>query len=286
MKKLLVLVLVSFMLGACYDKTTTISDKNIVLISIDGKDITKGDIYNVMGKVEPYPAVVVLTLSKKMILAKEVGVTASITAAADIALATFLETNKADVQKALDTAGFKTKEELYNEKLIIEAQSDTLVSKYLESTFATIVSTYKPVKARVMEIEKKVDADAALAAIKAGSDFATVATKYGNKQYKSDLTIYYSGSKLPDLVLAFLKTATLPTLSNVIEDKDNALNYIVQVSVADGNAMKDEVIATFKRDAVFIEKSIMGYYESQKFRIYDRTIYDMIKKNYPDYIVK
>lgn len=274
------------MLVGCYDKTTTISDKNTVLISIDGKDITKADVYNVMGKVEPYPAVVVLTLTKKMILAEKIGVTADITAVADAALVTFLDTNKADVQKAIEDAGYKTKEELYSEKLLVEAQSDALVAQYLNTTYATIISTYKPIKARVMEIEKKTDADAALLEIKAGSAFTAVASKYGNDQYKSDLVIYHSASDLPELVLSFLKTATLPTLSDVIEDKDNSLYYIVQISVADGNAMKDEVISTFKRDPIFIEKAIMGYYESEKFKIYDRTIYDMIKTNYPGYIVQ
>lgn len=286
MKKLLVLVLVSLMLVGCYDKTTTISDKNTVLITLDNKTITKGDVYNVMGKVEPYPAVVVLTLSKRMILAKEVGLTDQVKTTADAALKAWLETNKADVQKALTDAGYKDQTAIYNDKFVVEAQSDALVSKYLDTTYSTIVTTYKPVKARVMEIEKTADATAALAAIKAGGSFATVAAKYGNKQYSSDLAIYYTGSDLPDLVLAFLKGATLPTLSDVIEDKDNSLFYIVQVSVADGNAIKDEVIKTFTKDANFIEMALMGYYESNGFKLYDRTIYDMIKTNYPDYIIK
>jgi len=285
MKKLLVLVLAAFMLVGCYDKTTSISDKGTVLVSLDNKDITKGDVYNVMGKVEPYPAVVALTLSKRIILAKEVGVTAEVTAAAEAALAEWLEKNKADVAKALKDAGYKDEADIYANKFVIEAQSDSLVAKYLTDTFATIVSTYKPVKARVMEIEKKADATAALAAIKAGDTFTAVADKYGNDKYVSDLKIYYTASDLPDLVLAFLKTATLPTLSDVIEDKDNELYYIVQVSVADANAMKDEVITTFKKDPTFIELALMGYYTTDAFRIYDRTLYDMIQTNYPDYII-
>ncbi|KAF0227036.1 MAG: putative peptidylprolyl isomerase [Erysipelotrichaceae bacterium] len=286
MKKLLVLALAVFLLGGCFDKTTSISDKKTVLITLDNATITKGDVYDVMGKVEPYPAVVVLTLSKKMILAKEVGLTAEVKAAADAELAAFLEKNKADLQKGLDDAGFKTKEELYDEKLIVEAQSDVLVSKYLDTTYTTIVSTYKPMKARVMEIEKKTDATAALAAIKAGTSFTTVADQYGNDEYPSDLKIYYTGSDLPELVLTFLKGQTLPTLSTVIEDATNELYYIVQVSVADGNAMKNEVIINFKKDATFVQLALLGYYDSNEFKIYDRTIYDMIETNYPDYIIQ
>jgi len=286
MKKLLVLVLASFLLVGCYDKTTSISDKKTVVLTLDNKTITKGDIYDVMGKVDPYPAVVALTLSKKIILAKEIGQTAEVKAAADAALAAWKETNKADIAKALETAGYKTEEDMYNNKFIVEAQSDAAVTKYLTDTFATIVSTYKPEKARVMEIEKKADADLALKAIKAGDTFAAVATKYGTKTYVSDQKIYYTGSDLPAVVLTFLKSATVPTLSDVIEDTDNSLYYIVQVSVADGNSMKDEVISTFKKDATFIELALMGYYTSDKFTIYDRTLYDMINTNYPDYIIK
>lgn len=286
MKKLLVILLAAFLLVGCYDKTTKISDSKTVLVTLDNKEITKGDIYNVMGKVEPYPAVVALTLSKKMILAKAIGVTAEITAAATTELNAFLEKNKADVAKAIEDAGYKSQEDIFNNKFIVEAQSNALVSKYLTDTFATIVSTYKPVKARVMEIEKKTDADLALAAIKNGQAFDVVAKKYANDSYKSDSIIYYTGSDLPELVATFLKASFVPTLSAVLEDTDNKLFYIVQVNVADANAMKEEVITTFTKDAVFIELGLMGYYSSEEFKIYDRTLYDMISTNYPDYIIK
>jgi hypothetical protein len=286
MKKLFVILLAAFMLVGCYDKTTKISDAKTVLVTLDNKTITKGDIYDVMGKVEPYPAVVTLTLSKKMILAKEVGTTAEITAAATTALNAFLEKNKADVAKAIKDAGYKTQEDIYNNKFIVEAQADALVSKYLTDTFTTIVSTYKPVKARLMEIEKKADADLALAAIKNGQSFDAVALKYGDKKYVSDSKIYYTGSDLPELVATFLQAARVPTLSDVMEDTDNKLFYIIQVNVADANSIKDEIITTFTKDANFIELGLMGYYTSNKFTIYDRTLYDMIKTNYPDYIIK
>ena len=285
MKKLLIILLAAFMLVGCYDKTTKISDSNTVLVTLDNKTITKGDIYQVMGKVEPYPAVVALTLSKKMILAKEVGVTAEITAAATTALNAFLETNKADVAKAIKDAGYKDQDDIYNNKFIVEAQSDSLVKKYLTDTFSTIVSTYKPVKARLMQIVKKADADLALAAIKNGESFDAVALKYGDKKYASESKIYYTGSDLPELVATFLQAAHVPTLSDVLEDTDNKLFYIVQVNVADPNGIKDEIISTFTKDATFVELGLMGYYSSNKFTIYDRTLYDMIKTNYPDYII-
>ncbi len=285
MKKLLIIVLAAFMLVGCYDKTTKISDPKTVLVTLDNKTITKGDIYDVMGKVEPYPAVVALTLSKRMILAKEVGTTAAITAAATTALNAFLEKNKADVAKAIKDAGYKDQTDIFNNKFIVEAQADALVSKYLTDTFTTIVSTYKPVKARLMEIEKKTDADLALKAIKDGESFDAVAKKYANDSYVSDSKIYYTGSDLPELVATFLKAAMVPTLSDVMEDTDNKLFYIVQVNVADANSIKDEIITTFTKDATFVELGLMGYYTSNKFKIYDRTLYDMIGINYPDYII-
>jgi hypothetical protein len=285
MKKLLIIVLAAFMLVGCYDKTTKISDPKTVLVTLDNKTITKGDIYDVMGKVEPYPAVVALTLSKRMILAKEVGITAEITAAATTELNAFLEKNKADVAKAITDAGYKDQTDIFNNKFIVEAQADALVSKYLTDTFTTIVSTYKPVKARLMEIEKKTDADLALKAIKEGESFDAVAKKYANDSYVSDSKIYYTGSDLPELVATFLQAAHVPTLSDVMEDTDNELFYIVQVNVADANSIKEEIITTFTKDATFVELGLMGYYTSNKFKIYDRTLYDMIGVNYPDYII-
>lgn len=285
MKKLVVLVLASLLLVGCYDKTTNVSDKASVLITLDNKTITKGDVYSVMSKEDKYPAIIALTLSKKIILAKEVGITAEVTVTADAALAAWLVTNKANVQKALDDAGYKTQKEIYDEKFVIDAQSNLLVSKYLDSAYATIVSTYRPMKARVMEIATNDKATAALAALKAGDTFAAVATKYGNNKYSSDLKIYHTGSTLPDLVLSFLQAQSSPTLSDVLVDADNSLYYIVQISVADGNMMKAEAIASMQKETSFIELALLGYYESDKFRIYDRTLYDIIKANYPNYIV-
>jgi hypothetical protein len=91
---------------------------------------------------------------------------------------------------------------------------------------------------------------------------------------------------LPELVATFMQAAHVPTLSDVLEDTDNKLYYIVQVNVADANGIKDEIISTFTKDATFVELGLMGYYTSNKFTIYDRTLYDMIKTNYPDYIIK
>ena len=161
-----------------------------------------------------------------------------------------------------------------------------MLNKNLTDTFTTIVSNYKPVKARLMEIEKKTDADLALAAIKNGESFDAVAKKYANDSYVSDSKIYYTGSDLPELVATFLQAAHVPTLSDVMEDTDNKLFYIVQVNVADANSIKEEIITTFTKDANFIELGLMGYYTSNKFKIYDRTLYDMIGTNYPDYIIE
>lgn len=285
MKKLLIIALAALMLTGCYDVTTKITDPKTVLITLDGATITKGDVYNIMSQADPYPAVVALTLSKKIILEKEVGRTDAIKAAADAAKAAFIEEADDDLEGALKEAGYDTIDEMYEDKFIVEAQSDYLVGNYLNTTYSTVSSTYAPRKARIMKIDKEADATAALAAIKAGQSFTDVAKKYNVTGFNTETAIYYTGSELPKAVLTFLKDASLPTLSDVLEDTTNDLYYIVQISVADASKIQTEVVDFFKKEASFVELALLGYYESNGFKIYDRALYDMISAQYPDYII-
>lgn len=285
MKKLLIVALAGLMLTGCYDVTTKISDPKTVLITLDGATITKGDVYDIMSQADPYPAVVALTLSKKIILEKEVGRTDAIKAVADAAKAKFIADAKDDLEGALDKAGYDTIDEMYEDKFIVEAQSDYLVGNYLNTTYSTVSSTYAPRKARVMKIEKEADAKAALADIKAGQSFTDVAKEYSVTGFNTETAIYYTGSTLPEAVLTFLKDASLPTLSDVIKDSTNNVYYIVQISVADASKIQTEVVDFFKKEASFIELALLGYYESNGFKIYDRALYDMINAQYPDYII-
>lgn len=285
MKKLLIIALAALMLTGCYDVTTKITDPKTVLITLDGATITKGDVYNIMSQADPYPAVVALTLSKKIILEKEVGRTDAIKAAADAAKAAFIEEADDDLEGALKEAGYDTIDEMYEDKFIVEAQSDYLVGNYLNTTYSTVSSTYAPRKARIMKIDKEADATAALAAIKAGQSFTDVAKKYNVTGFNTETAIYYTGSELPEAVLTFLKDASLPTLSDVLEDTTNDLYYIVQISVADASKIQTEVVDFFKKEASFVELALLGYYESNGFKIYDRALYDMISAQYPDYII-
>jgi parvulin-like peptidyl-prolyl isomerase len=285
MKKLLIVALAALMLTGCYDVTTKISDPKTVLITLDGATITKGDVYDIMSQADPYPAVVALTLSKKIILEKEVGRPDAVKAEADAAKAKFIEDADDDLEGALEEAGYDTIEKMYEDKFMVEAQSDFLVGNYLNTTYSTVSSTYAPRKARIIKIEKEDDADEALAAIKAGQSFSDVAEEYGVTGFNSETAIYYTGSALPEAVLTFLKDASLPTLSDVIEDTSNDVFYIVQISVADASKIQTEVVDFFKKESSFIELALLGYYESNGFTIYDRALYDMISAQYPDYII-
>jgi hypothetical protein len=285
MKKLLIVALAALMLTGCYDVTTKISDPKTVLITLDGATITKGDVYDIMSQADPYPAVVALTLSKKIILDKEVGRPDAVKTVADAAKAKFIEDADDDLEGALEEAGYDTIDEMYEDKFMVEAQSDYLVGNYLNTTYSTVSSTYAPRKARIIKIEKEDDADEALAAIKAGTSFSDVAEEYGVTGFDTELAIYYTGSALPTAVLTFLKDATLPTLSEVIEDTTNDVFYIVQINVADASKIQSEVVDFFKKEASFIELALLGYYESNGFKIYDRALYDMINAQYPDYII-
>lgn len=282
MKKLLVILSLSLLLMGCGNKTTNVSNSSDVLIKVGTQSVTVGQVYSQMMTTDA-PAII-KQMATRIILNKEVPVTDEIKADADIALKEFVDSVYDNIDLYLEYYGYENETDYYENGIIPSIQQETLVRNYLTENFDTLVAGYRPKKIRLIEITDVTLAAAALSEIKAGIDFSVVADKYSTSTYPGDEELVNNTSSLPEVVINFVDYLTTPTLSDVLTD--GTTNYIVQITNADTNKLKDEIIETFAVDTTFMEKALESYFVKYNFTIYDKSIYDVFVQSYPNYLAK
>lgn len=282
MKKLLVILSLSLLLMGCGNKTTNVSNSKDVLIKVGTQSITVGQVYAQMMATDS--AAIIKQMATRIILNKEVPVTDEIKAEADTALKEFVDSVYDNLDLYLEYYGYKDEVDYYENGIIPSLQQETLVRNYLTENFDTLVAGYRPKKIRLIEITDATLAATALAEIKAGEDFSVVADKYSTSTYPGDEELVNNTSSLPDVVINFVDYLTTPTLSDVLTD--GTTNYIVQITNADTNKLKTEIIDTFAVDTTFMEKALESYFVKHNFTIYDKSIYDVFVQSYPNYLAE
>lgn len=284
MKKLLLTVIVALTLAACGNVTTEISDKDTALLTVGSTKITNEQVYTAL--IAQDAAGIVKQMATQVILNAEVEQTPEMIAEAELELANFTETMGENAEVYLQYYGYKDMDDYYTNGILPTLQQDILVEKYLRDNYVEISNNYLPKMVRIIEVTDSALADAALAAIQAGTDFSTVASQYTTSAYPGDEEMVYTASDLPSVVLTWMNTQVSPTLSPVLPDTDNATNYIVQITVADPNKIEDDVISAFGFDQTFIEMALQDAFVRNGFTLYDKSIYDQFILSYPSYLAE
>ena len=249
---------------------------------INGLSVTVGQVYSQMMATDS--TAIIKQMATRIILDKEVPVSDAIKAEADKVLKEFVDSVYDNLEMYLKYYGYKDEADYYENGIIPSIQQDTLVRNYLTENFDALVSGYRPKKIRLIEITDATLAQTALTEIKAGADFSVVAEKYSSSTYPGDEELVNNTSSLPEVVINFIDYLTNPVLSDVLTD--GKTNYIVQITNADTNKLKEEITDTFAVDTTFMEKALESYFVKYKFTIYDKSIYDVFVKSYPNYLVK
>jgi hypothetical protein len=285
MKKLISIIMVTILLGGCSDALAKVSKSDSALISFDGGKVTKGDVYTTMKKNGLVNEV--YTIALKTILDKEIGLTDEVKTSTDKKLAELKVEFGDKFDAALKDSGYVSETEFYNEALVPFTQTSMLVKKYLNDNFANIALSYYPRKARIIQTNTEADAKSAIAEVKSGGDYMTIAKKFSTTAYTGAEDIYYSGSSLPASVLTFIQTTSGPTLSATpILDTANSKYYVVQLTTADPAKFKDEIISKFAEQDTFNKLAVAYYYKSYGFKIYDKTLFDLFSSNYSDFMIQ
>ncbi len=280
MKKLLVILSLSLLLMGCGNKTTNVSNSSDVLVKVGNQSITVGQVYSQMMAADS--TTIIKQMATRIILDKEVPVTDEIKAEADTILQEFVDSVYDNLDLYLEYYGYKDETDYYDNGIIPSIQQETLVKSQLTDNFDAIVAGYRPKKIRLIEIADATLAATALAEIKAGEEFTVVAEKYASANFFGDEELVNNTSSIPTVVIDFIDYLTIPTLSEVLTD--GTTNYIVQITSADTNKLKDEIIETFSLDTTFSEKTLETYFIKYNFSIYDKTIYDLFSQSFPTYL--
>lgn len=282
MKKLLVILGLSLLLVGCGNKTTNVSNSKEVLIKVGDRTVTIGEVYSQMMSTDS--TAIIKQMATRVILNKEVPVTDEMKVEADEVLKQFTDSVTDNIELYLEYYGYKDTTDYYDNGILPSLQQEALVNTYLTENFDALVAGYRPKKIRLIEITDATLAAAALAEIKAGEDFSVVADKYSTSTYPGDEELVNNTSSLPDVVINFVDYLTTPTLSDVLTD--GTTNYIVQITNADTNKLKQEIIDTFAVDTTFSDKALETYFVKHNFTIYDKSIYDVFVQTYPNYLAE
>ncbi|MCI5723799.1 MAG: hypothetical protein MR283_07295 [Erysipelotrichaceae bacterium] len=271
-------------LAGCSDAVAKLNDSSEVIFSVGNKTVTKGDVFTLMK--QNAGATTVINDANKAIAIAEVEVTDEMKQSAQSSLdsykslygdtfASYLKNNNLDEDTYL------------NDYLIPSLQAQELTKQYIDENFDSIVDTYKPVKATIITFNSQSDADAALADLKGGNtDFVAVAAAHNATTVPSS-TLYTSESTDLDGL-----ARTIITSNSKDEDwtespsSDGSSYFVIKVDEDDASKMKDEVVTAVQTVKQISADATTYFFKKHNFHIYDKTIYDAVKDQYPDNLVQ
>lgn len=306
MKKICALCVVAmlFTLTGCKDATASVSDPGEALISVGGSKVTKEQIYNQMKTAGGAPGTLQLT-SAKLYELEEITITDAMKKSGDESTAKLKEQYGDDSFKSmLAQYGYKDEAE-YKEKSVYPGlQQKELNKKYINENKDDTLTTFHPVKAKIMEAKDQDSANKALAAIKEGKSFEDAVSEFGaTTTYDGKEAIYHTESSLPTAVFTKIGSVTANGLvDSVMEGTTNsnagtdptgapatgaAKYYVAYVTEKDYTKFEADAINKIAETSTSLQtKAMESYLAKHEFHIYDIDIYNGIKQSNPTFIVQ
>ena len=296
MKKLTTLCFAATMLltlTACKDASVDISNGNELLFTVGSTKVTNDDIFRPIftsaGFDEVYARV------NQVIYDKEVPIDDTITADAKQNVTDAKEALGDNFNAYLSQANIKDEEEYYNKVALPNAQAKALTKKYLEANAEEQITTYKPVKASIIQCTSEENAKNALAAAQQGETMASVAKQFGKTDtYDGSEIVVNQSSGLPSVVWSRISVITdkeamiNEVITDNITDAEKPVYYVVKVTNTNAlEEFKEEALESILNKSTTAQKDAMVFYLKQyDFHVYDIDIYNSYQSKYPDYLVQ
>ncbi len=268
----------------CSDASVKLSDSSTALIKVGGTSVTKGDVYSIM--VDMSGADTVINDATNTIASAEVEITDEIQEQAESTLSTYQTLYGDSFATYLESAGM-TEDEYLNTYLIPSLLASELTTKYVEQNWDSLIATYKPRMATVLEFTSTDDRDAALSELNAGEEDAATVAENNNSSSTGESELFTSQStSLDSMVRAVLSSLTPEDGWTNAETTSGSTFYLVRVDDDDPENFRDDVVETLTSMSAIESDANTYFFKKYGFHIYDITIYNQVSASYSDYLVQ
>ena len=288
MKKLLILFACVLLLVGCSDASANVSNANSAIVTVGGKKITKGKLYELLkGQDQEFEVAMDFLIS--YIVNKEIETTPELEATAK----ENFESSKASMGEGfedfLEVNGYKNEEDFYEREFLIPTKLNELSTHYIDENWDAVMENYYPTKLKIIETLTVEEATTALSDIKAGKTFEEVADEYSTKSADiydgKEYILSRLDTSLPAQIVKFVRDNNTPTLSGILTSDNNAdAFYIVQIINCNPKQFRDEAVDLIKTSGALDSEIISFYCKKLKFKVYDVSLYEFLEVNYPSYL--
>ena len=285
MKKIniLLVLLLALTLTGCKDAVAKLKDSNTVLFKVGNTAVTKGELYSYMSNSGGSNAI---SNASSIISKQEIEVTEEMKTSAKDTLEAYKAYYGDTFVKHLEQIGM-TEEEYVDEYLISSQLAAKLPEKYVEANFDSLIESYKPVKAVLIDFAEKVASDKALEALKKDdSDIKTIIEENGSTSTGEENVYTIDSSSLDSVVRTVLNSSTAEDGWVQVENSDGSTYTLLKVIDHNSNNFKEDAIAAIANIATIQNDSTQYWFKKYNFHIYDKNVYDDVKANYSTYLVQ
>ena len=277
-------VLAASMLAGCKDAQAKLPDSSTVLMTVGNKSVTKGDVYSMMNRMNGSTAAV--NNASRIIARTEIEVTDDMKKNAQETLDSYKMYYGDTFARHLELIGM-SEDEYRDDYLIPSLQAAELTSKYIEENFDKVAVLYSPVKATLLSFTSQDDANAALSELKDGSKDAATAAKDHNSTSTGKSQIYtVESSSVDSAVRTVLNSGSPDDGWTVVPASDGATYVLMHIDENDPAKFRDEVIDTLESITQVQNDATTYWFKAYNFHIYDKTLYDAVKADYPANLVQ
>ncbi len=278
-----------FLISGCAGAKATITNANQTLFTVGNTTITAGDEYNLIKQANG--GSMTLELAKRAVYDKIVPVTDEMKEAAQKEYDE-LESYYSDLETQLQSIGYESKENYIEDVMLPEQQKAALEKQYFQDNKTAIRKQYKPSLATILRCDSEDIANEALNALKNGEDLNTVYLKYSSADStftNEDIVITTYNTDVPDRLINKLYKADKKGLLEEVFTKDDGSGF-AYIGILNSHSY-DKNIDAFREEIISGSDSISNemykyYFETIGFEIYDQDIFDYLKVNNPDFLIK
>lgn len=283
MKKLIGLFSVLLLLASCGSNPSADLSSNDVIFEMDGKQVKQNELFTIM-KASDAGTTALKLASQKLSESVEDSV---IQTELDEMIKTQKEDLGEEFLKEVKALGFESEEDYINRSLKPYLKSKHLIETKLNEEYSAFASEYIPKEAKILKLKDEAKANEATEKLKNGESFDDIAKDYQeNTSFPGLAEVYFiKDSKLPTVVLDFIKGQNAPATSEVLKSSgEEAQYFLVEVVEPDSTKLQEKAVARALNVSEITQKYIASIHKQHGFKVYDQGIYNALQEQYAAYL--